>query len=104
MEDKENKGKTKANPNPNVEELPTTENAASKNTVVENVVNNTANTEKAEELSPEGYRITVIEGVKWVVKATFIVTPTGSQDLRKRPDLVKDLIVKKSKLVEKLEK
>ena len=43
MEDKETKGKTKANPNPNVEELPTTENAASKNAVVENVVNNTAN-------------------------------------------------------------
>jgi hypothetical protein len=86
-----------------LEVLRAKENAASKNTVVENVVNNTANTEKAKELSPEGYAITVIEGVKWVLKATFIDTPTGSKDLRKNPDLVRMLIAKKSRLVTKLQ-
>lgn len=77
------------------------EKAASKMNVIENVTEKVA--EKSEELSPEGYPITVIDGEKWVLKATFIVTETGSQDLRKREDLVRMLIAKGSELVTRLQ-
>ena len=84
------------------------EKEASKMNVIENITEKVEQKaeqkaeQKSEELSPEGYPIKVIDGVKWVLKATFIVTETGSQDLRKREDLVRMLIAKGSNLVTRL--